>query len=156
MLPYADAFRCFTCDNAVDNYECNNHAPDVFCPAGRNLRTWKIRNLIERSRKRPPFISKILEAAWEAQRFPISAFYMLIFELVFNPCGKSDLFVVHLNCDKLFCALQSLKREAKLRAKIKISRNLTGNLSSATISHLIKIKMDKKFVSLPAWVKSCG
>ncbi|CBY36315.1 unnamed protein product [Oikopleura dioica] len=33
VLPYADAFRCFTCDNAVDNYECNNHAPDVFCPA---------------------------------------------------------------------------------------------------------------------------
>ncbi|CAG5102087.1 Oidioi.mRNA.OKI2018_I69.chr1.g137.t1.cds [Oikopleura dioica] len=33
VLPYADAFRCFTCENAVDNYECNNHAPDIFCPA---------------------------------------------------------------------------------------------------------------------------
>lgn len=31
--PYADAIRCFTCDETIDNWSCNSHAPDVFCPA---------------------------------------------------------------------------------------------------------------------------
>ncbi|XP_058889831.1 ly6/PLAUR domain-containing protein 6-like isoform X2 [Acipenser ruthenus] len=30
--PYPGGFKCFTCKNASDNYECNRWAPDVYCP----------------------------------------------------------------------------------------------------------------------------
>ncbi|XP_066431292.1 ly6/PLAUR domain-containing protein 6 [Eleutherodactylus coqui] len=30
--PYPGGFKCFTCEKARDNYECNRWAPDVFCP----------------------------------------------------------------------------------------------------------------------------
>ncbi|MGH0142114.1 UNVERIFIED_CONTAM: hypothetical protein FKN15_041288 [Acipenser sinensis] len=30
--PYPGGFKCFTCENASDNYECNRWAPDVYCP----------------------------------------------------------------------------------------------------------------------------
>ncbi|XP_023251208.1 ly6/PLAUR domain-containing protein 6-like isoform X2 [Seriola lalandi dorsalis] len=30
--PHPGAFKCFTCQQAVDNYECNRWAPDVYCP----------------------------------------------------------------------------------------------------------------------------
>ncbi|XP_026158024.1 ly6/PLAUR domain-containing protein 6 isoform X4 [Mastacembelus armatus] len=30
--PHPGAFKCFTCQNAADNYECNRWAPDVYCP----------------------------------------------------------------------------------------------------------------------------
>nr|XP_033802251.1 ly6/PLAUR domain-containing protein 6 isoform X1 [Geotrypetes seraphini]XP_033802252.1 ly6/PLAUR domain-containing protein 6 isoform X1 [Geotrypetes seraphini] len=30
--PYPGGFKCFTCERAVDNYECNRWAPDVYCP----------------------------------------------------------------------------------------------------------------------------
>ncbi|KAL4635578.1 hypothetical protein GN956_G12928, partial [Arapaima gigas] len=30
--PYPGGFKCFTCENAVDNYNCNRWAPDVYCP----------------------------------------------------------------------------------------------------------------------------
>ncbi|KAL7991722.1 hypothetical protein Chor_015978 [Crotalus horridus] len=30
--PYPGGFKCFTCEQAVDNYECNQWAPDVYCP----------------------------------------------------------------------------------------------------------------------------
>ncbi|XP_069786606.1 ly6/PLAUR domain-containing protein 6 isoform X2 [Narcine bancroftii] len=30
--PYPGGFKCFTCENAADNYECNRWAPDVYCP----------------------------------------------------------------------------------------------------------------------------
>ncbi|KAJ1188485.1 hypothetical protein NDU88_005246 [Pleurodeles waltl] len=30
--PYPGGFKCFTCENAVDNYECNRWAPDFYCP----------------------------------------------------------------------------------------------------------------------------
>ncbi|XP_071320968.1 ly6/PLAUR domain-containing protein 6-like isoform X2 [Trachinotus anak] len=30
--PHPGAFKCFTCENAADNYECNRWAPDVYCP----------------------------------------------------------------------------------------------------------------------------
>ncbi|XP_066497438.1 ly6/PLAUR domain-containing protein 6 [Hoplias malabaricus] len=30
--PYPGGFKCFTCEEAVDNYECNRWAPDVYCP----------------------------------------------------------------------------------------------------------------------------
>ncbi|XP_037552643.1 ly6/PLAUR domain-containing protein 6-like [Nematolebias whitei] len=30
--PHPGAFKCFTCRDAADNYECNRWAPDVFCP----------------------------------------------------------------------------------------------------------------------------
>ncbi|XP_036401654.1 ly6/PLAUR domain-containing protein 6-like [Megalops cyprinoides] len=30
--PYPGGFKCFTCENATDNYECNRWAPDVYCP----------------------------------------------------------------------------------------------------------------------------
>ncbi|XP_006003864.1 ly6/PLAUR domain-containing protein 6 [Latimeria chalumnae] len=32
--PYPGGFKCFTCENASDNYECNRWAPDVYCPRG--------------------------------------------------------------------------------------------------------------------------
>ncbi|KYO18025.1 ly6/PLAUR domain-containing protein 6 [Alligator mississippiensis] len=32
--PYPGGFKCFTCEKAVDNYECNRWAPDVYCPKG--------------------------------------------------------------------------------------------------------------------------
>ncbi|XP_078408655.1 ly6/PLAUR domain-containing protein 6 isoform X1 [Cetorhinus maximus] len=32
--PYPGGFKCFTCENAADNYECNRWAPDVYCPRG--------------------------------------------------------------------------------------------------------------------------
>ncbi|XP_010292881.1 PREDICTED: ly6/PLAUR domain-containing protein 6-like, partial [Phaethon lepturus] len=30
--PYPHGFKCFTCEKAADNYECNRWAPDVYCP----------------------------------------------------------------------------------------------------------------------------
>ncbi|XP_053143029.1 ly6/PLAUR domain-containing protein 6 isoform X1 [Hemicordylus capensis] len=30
--PYPGGFKCFTCEQAVDNYECNQWAPDIYCP----------------------------------------------------------------------------------------------------------------------------
>ncbi|XP_034534063.1 ly6/PLAUR domain-containing protein 6-like isoform X2 [Notolabrus celidotus] len=30
--PHPGGFKCFTCENAADNYECNRWAPDVYCP----------------------------------------------------------------------------------------------------------------------------
>ncbi|XP_040213952.1 ly6/PLAUR domain-containing protein 6 [Rana temporaria] len=30
--PYPGGFKCFTCEKAKDNYECNRWAPDVYCP----------------------------------------------------------------------------------------------------------------------------
>ncbi|XP_071602474.1 ly6/PLAUR domain-containing protein 6 [Heliangelus exortis] len=32
--PYPQGFKCFTCERAADNYECNRWAPDVYCPRG--------------------------------------------------------------------------------------------------------------------------
>ncbi|XP_029937094.1 ly6/PLAUR domain-containing protein 6 isoform X2 [Myripristis murdjan] len=30
--PFPGGFKCFTCEDAPDNYECNRWAPDVYCP----------------------------------------------------------------------------------------------------------------------------
>ncbi|MBN3306562.1 ly6/PLAUR domain-containing protein 6 [Amia ocellicauda] len=30
--PFPGGFKCFTCENASDNYECNRWAPDIYCP----------------------------------------------------------------------------------------------------------------------------
>ncbi|XP_028837485.1 ly6/PLAUR domain-containing protein 6 [Denticeps clupeoides] len=30
--PYPGSFKCFTCEEAADNYDCNRWAPDVYCP----------------------------------------------------------------------------------------------------------------------------
>ncbi|NP_001279650.1 ly6/PLAUR domain-containing protein 6 isoform X1 [Callorhinchus milii] len=30
--PYPGGFKCFTCEKAPDNYECNRWAPDIYCP----------------------------------------------------------------------------------------------------------------------------
>ncbi|KAF3857111.1 hypothetical protein F7725_008970 [Dissostichus mawsoni] len=30
--PHPGSFKCFTCEDAPDNYECNRWAPDVYCP----------------------------------------------------------------------------------------------------------------------------
>ncbi|KAM8933790.1 ly6/PLAUR domain-containing protein 6 [Pelodytes ibericus] len=30
--PYPGGFKCFTCENARDNFECNRWAPDLYCP----------------------------------------------------------------------------------------------------------------------------
>ncbi|KAG7467330.1 hypothetical protein MATL_G00152210 [Megalops atlanticus] len=30
--PYPGGFKCFTCENAADNYDCNRWAPDMYCP----------------------------------------------------------------------------------------------------------------------------
>ncbi|XP_065808331.1 ly6/PLAUR domain-containing protein 6 [Labrus bergylta] len=30
--PHPGGFKCFTCEDAADNYECNRWAPDVYCP----------------------------------------------------------------------------------------------------------------------------
>lgn len=32
--PHPGGFKCFTCQNAADNYDCNRWAPDVYCPQG--------------------------------------------------------------------------------------------------------------------------
>ncbi|XP_038607475.1 ly6/PLAUR domain-containing protein 6 isoform X2 [Tachyglossus aculeatus] len=32
--PYPGGFKCFTCEKATDNYDCNRWAPDVYCPRG--------------------------------------------------------------------------------------------------------------------------
>nr|KAF6337025.1 LY6/PLAUR domain containing 6 [Myotis myotis] len=33
--PYPGGFKCFTCEKAADNYECNRWAPDIYCPRER-------------------------------------------------------------------------------------------------------------------------
>ncbi|CAM9543231.1 unnamed protein product [Lampetra fluviatilis] len=30
--PHPGGFKCFTCENARDNFECNRWAPDTYCP----------------------------------------------------------------------------------------------------------------------------
>ncbi|XP_040888739.1 ly6/PLAUR domain-containing protein 6-like [Toxotes jaculatrix] len=30
--PHPGGFKCFTCQDAADNYQCNRWAPDVYCP----------------------------------------------------------------------------------------------------------------------------
>lgn len=30
--PHPGAFKCFTCQEAADNYECNRWASDIYCP----------------------------------------------------------------------------------------------------------------------------
>ncbi|XP_051704659.1 ly6/PLAUR domain-containing protein 6 isoform X2 [Oryctolagus cuniculus] len=35
--PYPGGFKCFTCEKAADNYECNRWAPDIYCPRGIQL-----------------------------------------------------------------------------------------------------------------------
>ncbi|XP_056352335.1 ly6/PLAUR domain-containing protein 6B isoform X2 [Oenanthe melanoleuca] len=37
--PFPNSFKCFTCDNAVDNYNCNRWAEDRWCPATRGEST---------------------------------------------------------------------------------------------------------------------
>ncbi|XP_030628049.1 ly6/PLAUR domain-containing protein 6-like [Chanos chanos] len=32
--PYPGGFKCFTCEDAEDNYSCNRWAPDTYCPRG--------------------------------------------------------------------------------------------------------------------------
>ncbi|XP_071340707.1 ly6/PLAUR domain-containing protein 6-like [Trachinotus anak] len=32
--PFPGGFKCFTCEDAKDNFECNRWAPDVYCPHG--------------------------------------------------------------------------------------------------------------------------
>ncbi|XP_072573584.1 ly6/PLAUR domain-containing protein 6 isoform X1 [Paramormyrops kingsleyae] len=43
--PYPGGFKCFTCENAPDNYECNRYAPDVYCP--REARYCSTRHLMD-------------------------------------------------------------------------------------------------------------
>ncbi|NXK90542.1 LPD6B protein, partial [Formicarius rufipectus] len=31
--PFPESFKCFTCENAEDNYSCNRWAEDRWCPA---------------------------------------------------------------------------------------------------------------------------
>lgn len=33
--PFPNSFKCFTCDNAVDNYNCNRWAEDRWCPESK-------------------------------------------------------------------------------------------------------------------------
>ncbi|XP_074255807.1 ly6/PLAUR domain-containing protein 6 isoform X2 [Saimiri boliviensis] len=35
--PYPGGFKCFTCEKAADNYECNRWAPDIYCPRGDTM-----------------------------------------------------------------------------------------------------------------------
>uniref|UniRef100_A0A8D0DHS7 LY6/PLAUR domain containing 6 n=1 Tax=Sander lucioperca TaxID=283035 RepID=A0A8D0DHS7_SANLU len=37
--PHPGGFKCFTCEDAADNYECNRWAPDVYCPKGTYCHT---------------------------------------------------------------------------------------------------------------------
>ncbi|XP_071768722.1 ly6/PLAUR domain-containing protein 6 [Centroberyx gerrardi] len=30
--PFPGGFKCFTCEDATDNFECNRWAPDLYCP----------------------------------------------------------------------------------------------------------------------------
>ncbi|XP_018552155.1 ly6/PLAUR domain-containing protein 6 [Lates calcarifer] len=30
--PFPGGFKCFTCEDAKDNFECNRWAPDMYCP----------------------------------------------------------------------------------------------------------------------------
>ncbi|XP_044222637.1 ly6/PLAUR domain-containing protein 6 isoform X1 [Thunnus albacares] len=30
--PFPGGFKCFTCEDSQDNFECNRWAPDVYCP----------------------------------------------------------------------------------------------------------------------------
>uniref|UniRef100_A0A667X6D5 LY6/PLAUR domain containing 6 n=2 Tax=Myripristis murdjan TaxID=586833 RepID=A0A667X6D5_9TELE len=30
--PHPGGFKCFTCQDSADNYDCNRWAPDVYCP----------------------------------------------------------------------------------------------------------------------------
>ncbi|XP_029967769.1 ly6/PLAUR domain-containing protein 6 [Salarias fasciatus] len=30
--PFPGGFKCFTCEDAPDNFQCNRWAPDVYCP----------------------------------------------------------------------------------------------------------------------------
>ncbi|EGW09981.1 Ly6/PLAUR domain-containing protein 6B [Cricetulus griseus] len=32
--PFPNSFKCFTCENAGDNYNCNRWAEDKWCPQG--------------------------------------------------------------------------------------------------------------------------
>ncbi|XP_061571705.1 ly6/PLAUR domain-containing protein 6 [Cololabis saira] len=34
--PHPGSFKCFTCEDAADNYDCNRWAPDVYCPKETN------------------------------------------------------------------------------------------------------------------------
>ena len=34
--PFPGGFKCFTCEEAPDNYECNRWAPDLYCPQGES------------------------------------------------------------------------------------------------------------------------
>ncbi|TNN32658.1 Ly6/PLAUR domain-containing protein 6 [Liparis tanakae] len=34
--PHPGGFKCFTCEDAKDNYDCNRWAPDVYCPKGQH------------------------------------------------------------------------------------------------------------------------
>ncbi|KPP69129.1 hypothetical protein Z043_112138 [Scleropages formosus] len=39
--PFPGGFKCFSCENAADNYNCNRWAPDVYCPReSRYCHTW--------------------------------------------------------------------------------------------------------------------
>ncbi|NXV45866.1 LPD6B protein, partial [Uria aalge] len=40
--PFPNSFKCFTCDNAVDNYNCNRWAEDRWCPESKCLCTKEI------------------------------------------------------------------------------------------------------------------
>lgn len=40
--PFPNSFKCFTCDNAVDNYNCNRWAEDRWCPESKCVCTKEI------------------------------------------------------------------------------------------------------------------
>lgn len=37
--PHPGGFKCFTCEDAEDNYSCNRWAPDKYCPRGTHTQT---------------------------------------------------------------------------------------------------------------------
>ncbi|XP_056146091.1 ly6/PLAUR domain-containing protein 6 [Lampris incognitus] len=43
--PFPGGFKCFTCEDASDNYECNRWAPDMYCP--REARYCFTRHMID-------------------------------------------------------------------------------------------------------------
>ncbi|KAM8903118.1 LOW QUALITY PROTEIN: ly6/PLAUR domain-containing protein 6-like [Spinachia spinachia] len=43
--PHPGGFKCFTCEDAADNYECNRWAPDVYCP--KDARYCSVRHVMD-------------------------------------------------------------------------------------------------------------
>ncbi|EPY78798.1 ly6/PLAUR domain-containing protein 6 [Camelus ferus] len=72
--PYPGGFKCFTCEKAADNYECNRWAPDIYCPRGAQSRSEGVQGYPVTKEKQGP-VALCWSSIPEKTEFSLDAFF---------------------------------------------------------------------------------